>query len=120
MRPGSHSRFRFDPITHVSENLHRDGARLSTHDLCDDPFAHTVIDVTHGPPFSARGLPQTLSTARGAVALDAAAQGKILITSRADSGEVVFSDIQSKETGRKVRTLSSRQDPTRIFYEFIF
>jgi hypothetical protein len=69
-------------------------ARLSTHGLSDDPFARNVIDVTYGLSFSAKALPQKLSTARGAVGLYAAAQGKIPITSRADGGKVVFSDIQ--------------------------
>ena len=66
------------------------------------------VEVTPVPPLSARDLPQALLGAPGAVGLKTAAKGKTTITlvttlptdpelACADSGEVVFFDVQSED-----------------------
>jgi hypothetical protein len=96
---------RVDAVENTCEVFHRNRPRADAFRLGDDLPAHDVVHVTHAPSLSARDFPKQLLGAFGAVALSAAAQGKMLVTlesklttspdfARTAGGQIVFSDIQ--------------------------
>lgn len=96
----------FDTATDVGEGLHCDRPGANADGLGDDLLARDVVDVPHVLPLFARDFPQKLFGASGAIGLETATQGEMAVTfvtkfpaapnlASVDSGEVVFSDIQS-------------------------